>query len=124
MPPARRYTRITSDDTDYGTDYDPRFDVPEHLNPKLRKPNKKTVALALGLLFVGSILLACYALYATGRERLPPTPPRAPYAHTRVRAFNSSKRVFFSPATTALERPRRDVHLVSSLEVVVRKHGE
>jgi hypothetical protein len=64
---ARRYTRITSDDSEYPTDHDPRFDVPESMNPKLRKPSKKTIALAFGLLFVGSVLLTCYALYATGK---------------------------------------------------------
>uniref|UniRef100_A0A7S0T1T8 Transmembrane protein 230 n=1 Tax=Mantoniella antarctica TaxID=81844 RepID=A0A7S0T1T8_9CHLO len=66
---ARRYQRV--DDADHPADHDPRFDVPEYMNPKLRKPSKKTVALAFGLLMVGSILLTCYALYATGHMPLP-----------------------------------------------------
>ena len=64
---SRRYQRI--DDDDYPTGHDPRFDVPEHMNPKFRKPSFKTIVLAFALLFVGSVLLMCYALYATGKSR-------------------------------------------------------
>lgn len=85
---ARRYQRI--DDSDYPSDHDPRFDVPAHLNPKLRKPTTKTIVLAFGLLFVGSVLLTCYALYATGKGGIYWYRMRAQCAAYSVRRFPSS----------------------------------
>ena len=72
MAPQRRYQRFSSDDFEYAGDHpDPRFVVPEHLDPTKRRPKKRTVALALGLLFAGSVLLGCYALWFTGYLPLP-----------------------------------------------------
>lgn len=72
MAPQRRYQRFSSDDFEYAGDHpDPRFVVPEHLDPTKRRPKKRTIALALGLLFAGSVLLGCYALWFTGYLPLP-----------------------------------------------------
>ena len=85
----RRYQRITSDDDTNG--YDPRFEVPDSMNPKLRKPSWRTVALAFSLAFVGTVLLTCYALYATGHMPLPKN-EAGPHATTAVARWPAGAR--------------------------------
>ena len=45
--------------------------MPAHMDPRLRKPGKKTVALGVGLTFVGCVLLGCYLLWYFGFMPIP-----------------------------------------------------
>ncbi len=65
----RTFTRLDTLDEPSGDD--PRFTMPAHMDPRLRKPGKKTVALGVGLTFVGSILLGCYLLWYFGFMPIP-----------------------------------------------------
>ena len=67
----RRYQPAADADADHRGDYDPRFTIPEHLDPKKKKPSIKTVALAFALLISGTVLLFCYLLWYFGRLDLP-----------------------------------------------------
>ena len=62
----QRYCRLDHDSDAPGQGSDPRFAVPDHLDPRKKPPKKRQVALAFGLLFAGCALLTAYALYATG----------------------------------------------------------
>ena len=54
----RRYQPAADADADHRGDYDPRFTIPEHLDPKKKKPSIKTVALAFALLISGTVAYA------------------------------------------------------------------
>lgn len=66
-----RYRRLEDDSDAPSQGSDPRFAVPDHLDPRKKPPKKRQVVLAFGLLFVGSALLSTYALYATGHLVIP-----------------------------------------------------
>ena len=66
-----RYRRLEDDSDAPSQGSDPRFAVPDHLDPRKKPPKKRQVVLAFGLLFVGSALLMTYALYATGHLVIP-----------------------------------------------------
>ena len=61
-----RYHRLGDDSDAPSQGSDPRFAVPDHLDPRKKPPKKRQVALAFGLLVAGCALLTAYALYATG----------------------------------------------------------
>ena len=65
----RTFTRLDTLDEPSGND--PRFTMPAHMDPRLRKPGKKTVALGVGLTFVGCVLLGCYLLWYFGFMPIP-----------------------------------------------------
>lgn len=66
-----RYRRLEDDSDAPSQGSDPRFAVPDHLDPRKKPPKKRQVVLAFGLLVVGSALLMAYALYATGHLVIP-----------------------------------------------------
>jgi hypothetical protein len=66
-----RYHRLGDDSDAPSQGSDPRFAVPDHLDPRKKPPKKRQVALAFGLLFAGCALLTTYALYAAGYVVLP-----------------------------------------------------
>ena len=49
-----RYHRLGDDSDAPSTGSDPRFAVPDHLDPRKKPPKKRQVALAFGLLFAGA----------------------------------------------------------------------
>ena len=64
-----RYARLDAADGPSGDD--PRFAMPAHLDSRLRKPGRKTLALGVGLCFVGFVLLGCYLLWYFGIMPIP-----------------------------------------------------
>ena len=64
-----RYARLNAADGPSGDD--PRFAMPAHLDSRLGKPGRKTLALGVGLCFVGFILLGCYLLWYFGIMPIP-----------------------------------------------------
>ena len=66
-----RYHRLGDDSDAPSQGSDPRFAVPDHLDPRKKPPKKRQVALAFGLRFAVCALLTTYALYAAGYVVLP-----------------------------------------------------